>query len=500
MRQRAILVMVAALVFGFLFSSEVFALDIVNVDIWHSKDYYDGLPIDQSKYALTPWDFGIGVQGIGITSVSVTLPNSNTLDLEDIGDGEWEIEIIDFNSATEWLTDYPMGTYTFSFNGGSDSVAVVHNETEPGGIANITFPDNDANDVPYENPVFTWDSCVGLGDSLRLHVGDELLVESIFKEALPATATSVTITGLLPARHCYFGIDLCNTTKGDETTVGGDSFWYVSNFTHFNEVEFQTLPIPGDFQKDGKVNLLDFALLAQAWQTTPIDPAWNAACDISKPKDNIINLKDLGVMSQHWMEVNGNIFDSTSATITNPLLGLTNVGDSYSMSGYGTLAGADRSYSLIGAETVMGVECLILKISGYGEMPTTNYYDIRITQDIAGYIRVLKITGFEEGSQMSWQSEAVNFSPIFLPSEEGLEVGQIYPLWADNYNKVIAIDQTVDLMSTGAGPYTGCLQYNWNSDDGAGGIDVDENYICPGFGYVKEVWNDDGLDGFERNP
>lgn len=498
MKKRAIII--SAIVFSLLFSVEVFALDVKGILISHSKDYYDGLPLDESKYGSTPWNFGIDVQGIGITSVSVTLPNSNTLNLEDFGDGEWGIELSNFNNATEWLTDYPMGTYIFSFNGGTDTVAVVHNETEPGGIANITYPVVDANDVPYENPVFTWDFCVGFGDLLQLHVDDEL-IESVFEDVLPITSTSVVVTGLLPARHCYFGIDVVNMTEGDEATVGGDSFWYVSEFSYFNEVEFQTLPVPGDFQKDGRVNLLDFALLAQAWLTTSMDPAWNTACNISQPKDNYINIQDLAVMLQHWMEVNGNIFDSTSATITNPLLGLTNVGDNYSMSGYGSLAGADRSYSLTGTETVMGVDCLILKISGYGEIPTTDYFDFRIAQDIAGNIHILKITGFEEGSQMSWQSEAVNFSPIFLPSEEYLEVGQIYPLWtAGEYNKVIAIDQTVGLMSTGAGPYTGCIQYNWNSDDDAGGTDVDENYICPGFGYVKEVWNDDEFDGFERNP
>lgn len=499
MRQRAIPIIVATLVFSFLFNTEAFALDIEAIHISHSKDYYNGVPIDQSMYASTPWDFEIFVQGTGITSVSVTLPDSNTLGLEDFGEGEWGIEVFDFNSDAEWLTDYPMGTYTFSFNDASDSVAVVHNEAEPGGVANITYPQVDASDVSYANPVFTWGSCVGLGNELHLQVEDDI-VEGIFREDLPATATSVVITGLMPSRHCYFGIDLDNTTRGDEITAGGDSFWYSSRCGHFNEVEFQTLPIPGDFQKDGRVDSQDFALFAQAWLTTSADLGWNPAFDVSEPKDNTINMQDLTILSQHWQESNGNIFDSTSATITNSLLGLTNVGDSYSMSGYGSLAGAERSYSLTGTETVIGVDCLILKISGYGEMPITDYFDFRIAQDIAGNIHILKITGFEEGSQMSWQTEAVNFSPIFLSSEENLEVGSIYPLWvADAYNEVVALDQTVDLMSTGAGPYTGCIQYNWNSD-GEGGIDVDENFICPGYGYVKEVWNDDGFDGFDRNP
>lgn len=500
MRQRAIII--SAIVLSFFCGNVVFALDIDFVIIQIEKDFYDGLPADLSKYAHPPFCFDIFTGGSGITSVSVTLPNGNTtLNLEDFGD-EWGTDTSYFSTINELLAEYPTGTYTFSFNEGADTVLLTNNEIEePLGIANITFPNNDANNVPYDNLTFTWKSCVGFGESISIEVEDGLYGEEIFENyGSPIDTTSQTITGLLPARDYSLYVEIHNSVQSSSSTVGGDSFWYENRIFYTNSIVFKTLPIPGDFQKDGRVNLLDISLLAQAWLTTPVDSAWNAACDVSEPKDNTINIHDLAVTSQHWQEVNGIIFNSTSVTITNPLLGLINVGDSYSMSGYGTLAGANRSYSLTGTETVMGVDCLILKISGYGEIPTTDYFDLRIAQDIAGYIHILKVTGFVEGSQMSWQSEAVNFSPIFLPPEESLEVGEIYPLWADNYNQVIALDQTVDLMSTGAGPYTGCIQYNWNSDGDAGGIDVDENYICPGYGYVKEDWNDDGVDGFERNP
>lgn len=456
-------VIISAIVLSFLCGSVALALDVQYIGIEHSKNYYDGVPEDES-----PWDFEIYVHGVGITGVHVILPNSNTLDLEDYGDGEWAIELDEFNNETEWLTDYPMGTYTLTFNGGSDSVALVHDEALPGGIANITFPDNNANDVPYDDPVFTWDSCVGLGEELSIHVDGDF-AEGIFTANYASDVSSLNVTGLLPARHYYFGMDLDNTTKGDEATVGGDSFWYSSRAGYFNEVEFRTKPIPGDLQADGRVNILDFAIVAQ-----------------------------------HWLEISGNIFNSNSASITNPLLGLTNVGDSYSMSGYGSLAGAERSYLLTGTETVMGVNCLILRIYGFGEIPRAEYTDIRIAEDFVGNIRVLKVTGFEEGSLFSWQSKTVNFSPILLPSLQTLadDDEDIYPLWDGQYNEFIAFDQTVPLMSTGAGPYTGCVQYNWNTpdDEEPSGIDVDENYICPGFGYVKEAWNDDGIDGWERDP
>lgn len=500
MKKRAILILASIL--SLLCSSASFALDVDYINIQIGKDYYNGLPDDQSIYAQPPWFFDIFTGGSGITSVDVTLPNSNRIILEHFGD-EWGLEANGFSTLNELLNEYPNGTYTFSFNGGEDSVSLIYySETEPLGIANITFPDNDADNVPYENSTFTWDSCAGFGENISISVEDGILLdEEVFENSgIPIDKTSQIITGLLPARNYYLSIDVNNGANNTTYTDGADSFWYSHKFYFANYISFKTLPMPGDFQKDGRVNLLDLELLAQAWLATPIDSAWNAACDISEPNDNIINIQDFVIMSQYWQEVNAAIFDSNSATITNPLLGMTNIGDSYSMSGYGALAGAERSYSLIGTETVMGVNCLILKIYGYGEIPRTDYFDIRIAEDFAGNIRILKVTGFEEGSLMSWQSENINFSPIFLPEIGSLDIGEFYPLWDDNYNKVIALDVTVPEMSTEAGPYGGCIQYNWNSTDGEGGVDVDVNYIYPGLGYVKEVWNDGELGEWERNP
>lgn len=475
------------------------ALDIHYIDIDHGQDFYDGLPLDQSKWELPPWCFDIDVGGEGITSVKVTLPDSNEIYLEDYGDGEWGIEDWDFNTLNDLLSAYPMGTYTFSFNDDADSVSVDHNEPEPGGIANITYPVNDANNVPYESPVFTWEDCSGLGEGLDTEVVDELSNDEVYDNRLPIDATSQEITGMLPARQYYFAIDVFNRTQENRMTNENDSFWYDSSFFYFNHVTFTTKPIPGDFEPDGDVDLRDFAVFALAWSSAPGDGNWNRKCDISEPNDNTINTKDLAVFTQHWLEDKGKIFDSNSTVITNPWLGLTNINDSYSLAGYGTFTGATRTFSLIDTDTVMDVNCLIMRVAGHGEIPTAEYYDLRIAQDIGANIHVLKITGIDgDGNSVSWQASSTNFSPIFLPGEP--ELGMIYPFYTteDEYRKIVALDQTVPQMSTGAGPYTGCMQSQWGEYSSG---DSCEKYHCPGVGVVKEVWDDDGeTNGWERIP
>lgn len=189
-------------------------------------------------------------------------------------------------------------------------------------------------------------------------------------------------------------------------------------------------------------------------------------------------------------------FNSTSDVITNPWLGLFNVGDNYSLAGYGTFEGALRSYSLIGKETVLGVNCLVLHVEGHGENPITEYYDARIFQDVDGNLRVLKMTGMDDGgTAVNWQVSSTDAAPILIPADPQAE--QVYSFVDGEYHEVIAMDQTVGQMSTGMGPYIDCMQYNWN--EGKDADDVDQQFHCPGIGIVKEIWDDDGSsNGWER--
>ncbi|MHC4087524.1 MAG: hypothetical protein ACYSWZ_20395, partial [Planctomycetota bacterium] len=58
---------------------------------------------------------------------------------------------------------------------------------------------------------------------------------------------------------------------------------------------------PADFQRDGDVDLKDYAILTAAWRSTPADDNWNPFCDISEPKDNLIDKRDLAVLAGNYL-------------------------------------------------------------------------------------------------------------------------------------------------------------------------------------------------------
>ena len=61
-------------------------------------------------------------------------------------------------------------------------------------------------------------------------------------------------------------------------------------------------PALGDFICPDGVNMLDFAILGDAWFTDPNMVNWDPACNISEPNDNIIDGHDLGVFVGNWLE------------------------------------------------------------------------------------------------------------------------------------------------------------------------------------------------------
>ena len=63
------------------------------------------------------------------------------------------------------------------------------------------------------------------------------------------------------------------------------------------------LKLQGDFNYDGVVDLNDLKIFANAWCSSQGDGSFNAACDISLPKDNTINFEDYAVFAADWLAV-----------------------------------------------------------------------------------------------------------------------------------------------------------------------------------------------------
>jgi len=191
------------------------------------------------------------------------------------------------------------------------------------------------------------------------------------------------------------------------------------------------------------------------------------------------------------------VFDANSDVFTNPWLGLYQVGDSYSLAGTGTFAGASRSWSIIGRETVLGVKCLVLRVLGHGTGANANeYYDVRLAQDTQGDLRALKVAGWKpSGPIETWTAASPAQAVLWYPMN--FQVGQMWT-WFEEQHQVLALSQTLPQLSTGFGPTSNCVHVRTTYD---GGADVDEFWLAPGVGSVKEAWNDSGqLNGWERVP
>lgn len=56
-----------------------------------------------------------------------------------------------------------------------------------------------------------------------------------------------------------------------------------------------------DVDRDGIVNLSDYAALSTAYLSDPNDPNWNDQCDLQPYADEVINIDDMRVMSDQWL-------------------------------------------------------------------------------------------------------------------------------------------------------------------------------------------------------
>lgn len=90
------------------------------------------------------------------------------------------------------------------------------------------------------------------------------------------------------------------TTLWQHTIPEGQmlSFPHLSPYVR---LETGYLPIPGDFDYDGKVNGGDLAVFSSAWMSRVRNNNFNMRCDTSSPRDGVIDIVDFSVFAQNWL-------------------------------------------------------------------------------------------------------------------------------------------------------------------------------------------------------
>lgn len=89
----------------------------------------------------------------------------------------------------------------------------------------------------------------------------------------------------------------------DQYPVGYDIAVVGDDVTpHYRALGDPYVPkVEGDFDKDCRVNLADFAVIASTWLTGHGDAKWSPELDISNPSDGIINILDINAFAANWL-------------------------------------------------------------------------------------------------------------------------------------------------------------------------------------------------------
>jgi len=67
------------------------------------------------------------------------------------------------------------------------------------------------------------------------------------------------------------------------------------------DLVMQNNSMPGDFNLDCGVDLADFAVFSDAWNSIDGEDSWNPDCDIADPY-GVIDISDLSLFAQQWLE------------------------------------------------------------------------------------------------------------------------------------------------------------------------------------------------------
>jgi hypothetical protein len=93
---------------------------------------------------------------------------------------------------------------------------------------------------------------------------------------------------------------LFNCSLGLYDTILIDSSITVITPSSIANGTYQYMPILGDINGDGIVNITDVGLMVQAWGAIPGNSNWNELCDLNN--DGVINVQDAGLLARNWLK------------------------------------------------------------------------------------------------------------------------------------------------------------------------------------------------------
>ena len=185
------------------------------------------------------------------------------------------------------------------------------------------------------------------------------------------------------------------------------------------------------------------------------------------------------------------VFDSDSAEITNPFFPHS-LDLKMKYVGTGAMAGHGRYSLVLGKEVVDSVECLKVVQRGHGNTRNPDldpdWQMLWLAQDTSGVVWLLQeYRALEDHHRVLGRAEAVVWVPANpLP-------GQRFAEESSGYREVVETGVRVERLSTGLGPYSGCLTVKWRN-----GNDEILVYYAPGVGIVREEWSgSEGTKGWE---
>jgi len=186
--------------------------------------------------------FGVSISAGGSNLLDATLETPDGTVHTMIRDGDDCDLDLSYPTLEDLNTAFPAGQYTFTFNGGADSLVVDHTVSIPAEFPVITNVPDGAQNVG-KNPVYQWEAVAG-ADCLALFVADSLQDEDIYEQWPVALSETTWQPGALdPATDYNLQVAAANMQGGaigQLQTQQGQTVIYVGVFTRESNARFTT--------------------------------------------------------------------------------------------------------------------------------------------------------------------------------------------------------------------------------------------------------------------